>query len=497
MNKLLNAFLAVFYVDLRSLALTRMAFSILILADLLIRALTLEANYTDFGLMPRYALLDLHWNPWHISLHMISGTFLVQCFLFVLAAAFAFLLLIGYQTRAATIASWFFLVSLHNRNPLILQGEDFIFRCLLFWGIFMPWGARFSVDMYLRPAQQKYSENIFSLGAMAFMAQIVLMYVFSALLKTGVEWRRDFSAIYYALSAEQYRYWLGNVLYKSPYVMKAMTLIVFWLEMLGSALFFIPVKNHLFRLLGVLVFGSFQLGLFLTMRLGLFPWVSIAALLIFLPGKFWEIFTFLSSGLEKYAERLSLFMKANLPRAALFAGRQDCLLGKPSLVQAAIVIFLLVYVFFWNLTTLSPPAASINRNLVWIGHILRIDQKWDMFAPRPFTDDGWYVIPGTLRNGDIIDVFRGGKKVSWDKPFEPHADYKTYRWHKYMWNLRLIINRENRLYYGRYLCRKWNREHQDQEQLTTFDIYYLKEETLPGYKTKDVEEIHLWNHHCF
>ena len=149
MNKLSGQFLGTFYVDLRSLALTRIAFSILILVDLSIRALALEAHYTDFGLMPRNALLDLHWNQWHVSLHMMSGLFAVQFFLFMLAASFAFQLLIGYQTRISTIVSWFFLVSLHNRNPLVLQGEDFIFRCLLFWGIFMPWGARFSVGAYL------------------------------------------------------------------------------------------------------------------------------------------------------------------------------------------------------------------------------------------------------------------------------------------------------------------------------------------------------------
>jgi hypothetical protein len=66
-----------------------------------------------------------------------------------------------------------------------------------------------------------------------------------------------------------------------------------------------------------------------------------------------------------------------------------------------------------------------------------------------------------------------------------------------MWNLWLIIKSKDRLYYGKYLCRKWNRDHQEQEQLVGFDIYYLKEETLPDYKTKDIEKIHLWNHRCF
>lgn len=44
--------------------------------------------------------------------------------------------------------------------------------------------------------------------------------------------------------------------------------------------------------------------------------------------------------------------------------------------------------------------------------LLGLNQKWDMFAPRPVVEDGWYVIDGTLRNGRHVDLFRNGAEVS-------------------------------------------------------------------------------------
>ena len=41
----------------------------------------------------------------------------------------------------------------------------------------------------------------------------------------------------------------------------------------------------------------------------------------------------------------------------------------------------------------------------WLGQTLRLEQYWNMFAPYPLRDDGWYVIDGTLSDGQKFDVF--------------------------------------------------------------------------------------------
>ena len=63
----------------------------------------------------------------------------MQAVLFGIAAIFALLLLVGYQTRRATIVCWFFLLSVRNRNTLIWA--DALLSDVLFWGMFLPWAA--------------------------------------------------------------------------------------------------------------------------------------------------------------------------------------------------------------------------------------------------------------------------------------------------------------------------------------------------------------------
>ena len=57
--------------------------------------------------------------------------------------------MIGYRARLATIACWFLVMSIHNRNPMILSAGDILLRLLLFWAMFLPLGARYSVDAAL------------------------------------------------------------------------------------------------------------------------------------------------------------------------------------------------------------------------------------------------------------------------------------------------------------------------------------------------------------
>src|SRR5687767_13442614 len=134
-----------FELDLRSLGLARIAFAILILVDLSLRSLDLVAHYTDSGLLPRIAIIEHPYSRWDWSLHLMNGSWQIQALLFLIAAVFAILLLLGYHTRLATIVSWALMVSLNSRNPLIVVG-DTLFRALLFWAIFLPWGNRLSID---------------------------------------------------------------------------------------------------------------------------------------------------------------------------------------------------------------------------------------------------------------------------------------------------------------------------------------------------------------
>ena len=112
-----------FTLDLRALALLRIGLGAILLADLVIRAPDLAVWLSDRGVFSREASIDFN-GTWRWSLYWLNGEPIWAGFLMLLAAAFAFLLIFGVRTRFVSVMSFVLLLSLHNRNPLLLQGGD-------------------------------------------------------------------------------------------------------------------------------------------------------------------------------------------------------------------------------------------------------------------------------------------------------------------------------------------------------------------------------------
>ena len=189
----------IFGIDLRTLALFRICLGAVILADLINRAGFLTAFYSDQGVLTRAEAIVFN-HPARISFHLMSGSPLVMDLLFVIAGILSVLLMLGYRTRLVTVLSWLFLVSLNNRNLMIQQAGDELISVLAFWAIFLPIGARYSVDAALKPDDQpRPLDAYFSIATFAMLLQVIYVYVIGALLKDSPIWMPDGQAIYYAM----------------------------------------------------------------------------------------------------------------------------------------------------------------------------------------------------------------------------------------------------------------------------------------------------------
>src|SRR4051812_29670172 len=83
-------------IDVRSLQLFRIGLGILLLLDIGLRARNLRAHYTDAGAFPRLATVErFGGEPARWSLHLLSGSAWFQALLFVCAAIFSVMLLVG------------------------------------------------------------------------------------------------------------------------------------------------------------------------------------------------------------------------------------------------------------------------------------------------------------------------------------------------------------------------------------------------------------------
>ncbi len=568
-------FTKTFYLDLRSLALFRVCLAGLIILDLLSRSFWLKAHYTDKGVLPRSALLKTMWDPAWFSVHMFSGAVEGQSFLFILAGLVAVLLLIGWWTQLMTVLSWMLMVSLHARNPAVLQGGDTVFRLLLFWGAFLPLGARWSVDAALSGTQGSGDKNCYkSITSFAYILQICFIYLFSAILKTGDAWLVNFNAVYYALAINQFTTNLGDWLFSQNILHKPLTLGTLSLEAFGWILLLIPVFKTYLRLISVGAFIGMHLGFAATMQLGLFSYIMCAAWLALLPGAIWNFLSrqIMSFGKESYFSNLSVLLggfyhlekesittsnflskkkiyniKWNIKnvnissvinstkmipkkyiKTSILKSKIRNVINKNSFkkgysekrfikkkmdvlysyrqkfvslrnINFFIVPILIISVLAWNIHTVGN---GWHMPKVWRKGVksLRINQKWNMFAPYPLKSDGWYALSGTLKSGSTVGLFFR-KKYTQNrlcKPEDVSQMYPNQRWRKYLMNLRRPEYSDQRSLFSSWLCYEWNVKNGNKEMLSSVNILFVEERTLPPHYDRkvDVKKVDLGSYQC-
>ncbi len=462
----------IFAIDFRALALFRIALGALILLDLAQRAPYIWDHYTDRGLMPRAWAITQQLNSYRFSLHYFGGTVFYQSVLFAVAAVAAVSLVAGYRTRVAVLVSWVMLCSLQARNFMVLQGGDIYLRVMMFWAMFLPLGERFSVDAVKR--KRRVGEGrYFSVATCALMLQVCSVYLFTSLFKEGSEWHSDQTAVPMAMMLDHFASPLGLML--RPYIMyfKPMTPVVVWFEFLCGFLLVFPVYTKYTRRIAVAGVVAMHFGFFLFMRLGLFPWICMAGMIPFFEMPKQWVWHETAVGAVKLTPALDWRAKV---------------LVMVSMVLAAT----------WNIATLFQSEKQLPAILRAPTVSLNIDQKWNMFAPKPFSEDGWFVIAGTLVNGTPVDLFRKVVgPVDFSKP-EVIADmYPNSLWRKYYGNLWLKENADQRLYFGKYLCRLWNDEHQGGEQVSKFEVFYMLTQIYPDLTRAPAEKRKIWGHDCF
>jgi len=170
-----------------------------------------------------------------------------------------------------------------------------------------------------------------------------------------------------------------------------------------------------------------------------------------------------------------------------------------------VVVLLMYYCLYWNFKSLYTTEQYDKGNL--FAEMFRLDQWWGMFSPNPPKEYGWYVIPGELVNGKIVDLMPGSKTPykapSFDKPSIISSQYPTQRWRKYLMNIQDVEHYDKRLYFAQYLCRKWNwptGKHAGQYALKSFNILFF--EVKPTTEDLHVPQpqpvgMSLWKHQCF
>lgn len=270
-----------FGIDVRCLAVFRIAIALLILADLGLRFPFIVECYTDEGFLPRELVVS---PDCYFSLLMLDSSYAFQAGHFILAGISAVMLLVGYRTRLATVLCWIFTISLQARNAFLLDGGDDLLRSMLFWSLFLPLGHRYSIDARRKTTPDP--EVVLSPASAALLIQFAVVYFFAGLFKTDEAWRNG-TAIEYALGQTQWIHPAGHFLRQYPAVLRFLTPCVVWFEILAPLCLFIPFRTRQFRMVVIPAFWLFMLGLGTTIWLHIFPLITATATIPFLSSLIW------------------------------------------------------------------------------------------------------------------------------------------------------------------------------------------------------------------
>ena len=448
-----------FTVDTRALAVFRVALATLLLVDLARRATDLVAFYTDRGVFPRALLPVVEPGYQYVSLHALSGTAWVQWVLFAVAALAALSLLVGYRTRLAVVVSLVLLVSIQARNPAVLNSGDTLFRRLLFWSLFLPLGERWAVDA----TGDDWRPSVVGPATAGLLLQVVAVYATNAVVKFRADvWLRG-DAVRYAFELDHFTVLLGDVLAGQSTLL---TLADWgWVTLLVASPLLVVLTGYRRAALAT-AFASVHVGMLLTLSLGIFPLVSMTALLPFLPPVVWD-------RLQRHAPAGLGELVASLPDRRSIR-RTPQRLRSVGRVFAAVCLVALVAINAIGLGVVSPPAGTPDAVA---------DRSWDMFAPSPPLGTWWYAAPATLESGEHVDAL-SREPVDLSRPPDVASTYPNERWRKFLDDARREPALQRSLV--AHLCWRWNRAHDD--EMVDIRLVKLREPTdLDGPETVERE----------
>lgn len=269
----------------RTCVLVRIAYSALVLIYTLVWMQDAERWFSDEGVMSSEtarAILDgeqlsiFYWVPASLPLVWFGlGSLLVH----------ATLMLFGVFSRVQAACIFFWLVNFQHRNPLILDGEDTVFRLLAFFLIFLPLDSAFSLrDASLRSSFWDYRA---AWGLRLIQAEMALIYFSAAWSKAlGASWR-DGSALFYVFQMQDLfgRGPLPDWITQSEFIIRSSTWAVVLVEAMLPILLFWPRTRRWGIVLGI----ALHLTIEYSMHLFLFQWIMIVGLLSFIAPEDWEL----------------------------------------------------------------------------------------------------------------------------------------------------------------------------------------------------------------
>lgn len=495
--------------DLAPLGLFRIVFGLLLVNWFWQLGPDLGEFFTDEGLLPRSSALASFGDRFSL-LHLFGQWWQVALF-YAAAVASALLLAIGYRTRIAAVLAFVAVISFQDRNPLILDGSDLVYRLTAFWLIFTAAGDRYSVDALLKRSRgEAVPPTGWALPIRILQLQIAWVYLATGLEKLGGTYWLDGTAVYYALQLQHtfgrsYAYFLTQV----PELVRLASWGTLAVELFFLPLVFFPILQPLLRLVAVAAAASLHLGIALFMNVGNFPIVMLAALILFLPAQWVERVAGAAwIRIGPALARLWQWARREVPELERLPPPAPAAAPDPGQRAAAAVLLAFVAVMSFGTAMPTPVGEPTREPIAGALRYAALDQRWNMFSPDPARSDGWTSARGLLDDGTPVELIgHNGRPIpgdpivlsSLEDPVDPRfADPLYNRWSKVYERVANVDYRGYRLEFGRMFCRMRNLHvPEGVARLERFEVSYSERVIQPpGGGPPEVRRHDIWSHVC-
>lgn len=448
-------FRAAFRLDLRSLAVFRMAVGGIVCFDAILRTRDFRLMFAPDGLFPMDVLLGYHASPAVWSLCSLSDSLAWQGVLLAAEGVAGLALSLGLFTRGAGLVAWVATVSVVRRTAPAANAGDPWLTLLLFWGLFLPLGRVWSLDAVRAGRNERGTA-----WAAPLVLQIAAVYFAAGLWKWNVSWLSG-EAVSHALSVHDHGTPLGQRVAGIPVIPSLLTWAVLALELVGPPLL-LAVPRPGVRMGLVAVFVAFHAGVACLMSVGLFASIGAAAWMAIIPGRVWDRII------------------GGRPAAA---DEQD----RPATAPWAQAFFVIVAATTW-LHAMGPWNSSpLPYPITCVANLACISQPWNMFGDVPGRRQ-WVYGLAELADGRTVDLLRGGRPLapSASEYGPTHGGFFSlphHRWHKIFWELHRPAMRVFSPSIAAALVRDWNARHGRSEQVRWLEIRFArlpKDETSPA-----------------
>lgn len=437
-----------FTLDVRSLACFRIALGAVVLADAVLRTRDVSLMLAPDGMFPLAALREFFGDRWTWSLAFLVDATWWGAAMLVLQGLAGAALAAGFGTRVATVAAWVAVVSIVRRTAPATNAGDEWLCCLLFWGMFLPLGAAWSVDARRRGRAAPFP-TISSLATAALVLQIAAVYLSAGTAKWNQAWLSG-SAVATALSLHDHGSAWGEALAGHTTLCRLLTWGVLALELAGPCAL-VATSRPAVRLSLAVIFMTFHAATAVFMSIGLFAYVGLTAWLAILPTQAWAWCT------GQFSDAAPLDAAGTRP-----APRRS---WESSAVAAALGVAAASFVHdntAWRARPLPAPLRAAVR-------LTCLSQDWGMFGDVP-AQRQWVYGRGTTADGRIVDVLRNGRRLEETLPAGGYTSLAHHRWHKLLWELPLPERRVFSASVAAALAADWNRRHTPAERLIGLEI---------------------------